>query len=245
MTDGKPCDVLPEHPSFTLVGYPKLRSMEETDPHVRVFSIAKFREAFSIAGTEYSKNVVYPKNEWDWAKDFDKEVRVLQALLVKQPKSDELKAFLAKARSSEARKFDDFPQMPFLPMWEASQAFFTRPQYINFKNGRGVFFLTQWNTETSKVTNDGLDYAFQGMTNDGQYYVYAEFAVTAPFLPNDNDSDVAAWNQKNYLLPQKCKQYQDYLRPIVAKLRTLPANQFRPDLGLIEKLIVSMEVHPN
>lgn len=244
--EGKPCDIWPEHPGFELVGYPKSRSMTETDPRIRVFSIAKFREAFSVAGTEYAKSVVYPKAEWDWAKDFDEEICVLRALLVKQPKSDKLKAFLANARASEARKLDDFPQMPFLPMWEASQAFFTRPQYVNFKNGRGVFFLTQWNvSETSQVTNDGLDYAFQGMTSDGQFLIYAEFAVTAPFLPNDNDPDVAAWNEKNYLLPQKSTQYQDYLGPIVAKLQTLRADHFRPNLGLLEQLISSMEVRPS
>jgi len=244
--EGKPSDIWPEHPGFTLVGYPKLRSMEETDPHIRVFSITRFREAFSVAGTEYAKSVVYPKDQWDWAKDFDEEVRVLEALLVKQPKSEELKAFLSNARASEAQKLDDFPQMPFLPMWEASQALFTRPQYMNFKNGRGVFFLTQWNvSETSQVTNDGLDYAFQGMTNDRQYYIYAEFAVTAPFLPNDNNPNVASWNEKNYLLPQKSKKYQDYLRPIVGKLQALPADQFKPKLELLERLISSLEVRPD
>ncbi len=244
--EGKPCDIWPEHSGFKLLGYPRLRSLEATDPRIRVFSIAKFREAFSVAGIEYAKNVVSPKDQWDWAKDFDEEVRVLQALFVKQPKSDELRVFLANARASEARKLDDFPQMPFLPMWEASQAFFTRPQYINFKNGRGIFFLTQWNvSETSQVTNDGLDYAFQGMTDDGQYYVYAEFSVTAPFLPNDNDPDVVAWNEKNYLLPQKSKTYQDYLRPIVGKLQALPADQFKPNLELLDQLISSMEVRPN
>jgi len=244
--EGKPSDIWPEHPGFTLRGSPRSRAQSENDPQIRVFSIAKFRKAFSVAGTEYAKSVVYPKDQWDWAKDFDEEVRVLHALLVKKPKSDELKTFLASARASEAQKFDDFPQMPFLPMWEASQAFFTRPQFINFKGGCGVFFLTQWNvSDTSQITNDGLDYAFQGITDNGQYYIYAEFSVTAPFLPNDNDPEVVAWNEKNYLLPQKSKTYQDYLHPIVAKLQALPADQFKPNLKLLEQLISSMEVRPN
>jgi hypothetical protein len=245
-TEGKPSDIWPEHPSFTLRGSPRSRAQSENDPQIRVFSIAKFRRAFSVAGTEYAKSVVYPKDQWDWAKDFDEEVRVLHALLVKKPTSDDLKRFLANARAIEAQKFDNFPQMPFLPMWEASQAFFTRPQFINFKGGGGVFFLTQWNvSDTSEITNDGLDYAFQGITNDGQYYVYAEFSVTAPFLPSDDDPAVVAWNEKNYLLPQKSKTYQDYLRPIVAKLQALPADQFKPNLNLLQQLISSMEVQSN
>jgi hypothetical protein len=245
-TEGKPSDIWPEHPSFTLRGSPRSRAQSENDPQIRVFSIAKFRKAFSVAGTEYAKSVVYPKDQWDWAKDFDEEVRVLHALLVKKPTSDDLKTFLANARAIEAQKLDDFPQMPFLPMWEASQAFFTRPQFINFKGGGGVFFLTQWNvSDTSQITNDGLDYAFQGITDDGQYYVYAEFSVTAPFLPSDNDSAVVAWNEKNYLLPQKSKTYQDYLRPIVAKLQAMPADRFKPNLKLLQQLISSMEVQSN
>ncbi len=225
--EGKPSDIWPEHLSFTLRGSRRSRAQAENDPQIRVFSVAKFRNAFSVAGTEYAKSVVYPKDQWDWAKDFDEEVRVLHALLVKKPKSNELKTFLANARASEAQKFDDFPQMPFLPMWEASQAFFTRPH------------------DTSQITNDGLDYAFQGITDDGQYYIYAEFSVTALFLPNDNDPEVAAWNEKNYLLPQKSKTYQDYLHPIVAKLQALPADQFKPNLKLLEQLISSIEVQPN
>lgn len=131
-------------------------------------------------------------------------------------------------------------------MWEASQAFFARPQYISFKNGRGVFFLTQWNvSDTSQVTNDGLEYAFQGITDDGRYHVYAEFAVTAPFLPNDGDPNVEAWNEKNYLLPQKSRAYQEYLKPIIAKLQEMPSDQFQPNLKLLEQLVASMEVKPN
>lgn len=246
MTDGKPSDIVPEHPAFALVGYPRTRSMSENDPQIRVFSVARFRDAFSIAGEEFAKSVVYPKERWDWAKDFDEEFRVLRALLEKQPKHEELKTFLMKVRAPEAKRFDDFPQMPFLPMWEASQAFFARPQYFRFKNGRGVSFVTQWNvTDTSQVTNDGLEYAFQGITDDDQYLVYAEFSIRAPFLPNDSDADVATWNEKNYLLPQRSKKYQDYLRPIVAKLQELPDDQYKPNLKLLERLIASMEVHPN
>jgi len=243
VTEGKPSDVVPEHLAFTLVGYPRPRSMTETDPEIRVFSVAKFRDALHRASREMAKNTKPPTE--DWGPDVDEEVRVLRTLLAKQPKSDELREFLATARASEKNKSDDFPQMPFLPMWEASQAFFTRPQYVNFKNGHGVFFLTQWNvSETSQVTNDGLEYAFQGITDNGQFYVYAEFSVTAPFLPRDKDPEVSAWNDKNYLLAQKSKGYQDYLKPIVAKLQALPADQYKPNLNLLEQMIESMEVHP-
>ena len=245
VTDGKPCDIVPEHPAFTFVGYPRPSSMADGDPYIRVFSLKKFRDAVGIASEENRKSVVYPRDPPNWTMYFDEEVRVLRALLEKHPKSEGLRPLLVKVRSPEARQFNDFPQMPFLPMLEASQAFFARPQYLRFKNGRGVFFLTQWNvSNTSQVTNSGLEYAFQGLTDDGEFLVYAEFSVAVPFLPSDDNSEVVAWNEKNYLLPQNSKTYQAYLRPIVEKLQMMPSDQFRPNLKMLEQLITSMEVKP-
>jgi hypothetical protein len=59
MTDGKPSDIVPEHPSFTLVGYPRLQNMR---PEIRVFSVAEFRKAVAVASKKDAKNVVYPPN---------------------------------------------------------------------------------------------------------------------------------------------------------------------------------------
>jgi hypothetical protein len=242
MTDGKPSDIVPEHPAFTLVGYPRPRSMPENDPEIRVFSITKFREAMHRASLEMAKTTIPPTG--DWAPDVDEEVRVLKALLSKKPAKEGLKAFLASVRASEPQKFDGYPQMPFLPLWEATQAFVARLKYIDFRNGSGVFFLTQWDvSETQQVTNEGLEYAFQGLTNDGQYYIYAEFSASALFLPQNSDAEeVAEWNRKNYLLRHDSKKYQDCVHPILKQLEAFPANRFQPNLELLEQLIQSMEV---
>lgn len=239
-TEGKPSDIWPEHPGFKFVGYRRPRAMPPTDPHMRVFSVNKFREAFASASKEYAKSLVNPSpsNPPDWTLDFDKEVRILKTLLVEKPRQAMIGRFLAKARGEQGCR----AAMPFLPMWEACQAFVARVRYVNFRNGEGVLFLTQWDTETSRVTNQGLEYAFQGITNDGQHYVYAEFSVSAPFLPRGDEPEINAWNVKNYLLPHKSAQYQKYVRPIVAKLEVLPANQFQPNLRLLEQLIESLEV---
>lgn len=238
-TEGKPSDIWPEHVGFKFVGYPPIKKLPETDPQIRVFSVAKFREAFQIATKEYTKSLADPSKAEDWTEDFDDEVRVLKSLLKTKPAKLNLARFLARARGMQGC---GVTTMPFLPMWEACQAFVARPRYIKFRNGEGVLFLTQMDTETSRVTKQGLEYAFQGITNDGQSYVYAEFSVAAPFLPKGDEPEVEAWNVKNYLLPHKSAQYQKYVRPIVAKLEALPADQFRPNLRLLEQLIESLEV---
>jgi hypothetical protein len=239
MTDGKPSDIVPEHPAFTLAGYPRPRGLTENDPELRVFSITKFREAVAVASKDYAKNVIYPPNPPDWTTYFDEEVRVLKALLAAKPTQANVGRFLAKARGEPGCS----AEMPFLPMWEACQAFAGHLRYVNFKNGKGVFFLTQWDRETTQISNDGLDYAFQGITDDGQYWIYAEFSVAAPFLPKGDEPEVVAWNEKNYLLSHKSKQYQNYLRPVFVKLEALPANKFQPNLELLDQLIGSLAVN--
>jgi len=237
---GKPSDLWPEHVAFTLVGYPRPRALPDGSPQLRVFSVPQFRVAVETGYQEMAKDVVGPAGE-SWTRDFDEEVRVLQALLKAKPAQSRVRSFLKRIRHKK-----DFNQdMPFLPMWEAQQAFISKVKYVNFRNGQGVLFLTQWDTETSQVANNGLEYAFQGITNDGKYYVYAEFSVSARILPNGDEPAVIAWNEENYLLPRQSRKYQDYIRPIVVQLEALRADEFRPKLESLEQLISSLEVQTN
>jgi hypothetical protein len=235
--DGKPSDLWPEHVAFTLVGYPRPRRVPSDFPQLRVFSIERFREAVETGYRDLAKGGGF-KPEDSWTSEFDEEVRVLKALLTAKPNQSAVQSFLKRIR----HRTDFNKGMPFLPMWEAQQAFVSNIRYVNFRNGKGVLFLTQWDTETSQITNDGLEYAFQGITNDGKYHVYAEFSVSAPVLPNGDEPTVLAWNEKNYLLPHQSREYQDYARRVVAQLRALRSDQFQPKLESLERLIGSLEV---
>ena len=234
---GKPCDLWPEHVAFSLVGYPRQRGVPDDFPQLRVFSVQRFRDAVESGYREYA-GAARLKSDESWTNDFDEEVRVLKALLKAKPTQSTVQNFLKRIRN----KSDFNKDMPFLPMWEAQQAFVSNVKYVNFRNGKGVFFLTQWDTETSQITNDGLEYAFQGITEDGKYYVYAEFSVFAPALPNGDEPAVIAWNEKEYLLPRQSKKYQAYVRRVVAQLKALRGNQFKPKLNLLEELISSLEL---
>jgi len=240
-TDGKPCDIWPEHPSFTLVGYQRLVRAPRDFPNIRVFEIAKFREALHSAAEENGKATIPPSKD-DWGNDVDRQVSVLKELLGARPNTDRIKAAIGGKWTGMG--CFGIPQIPFLPLWESCEPFAAHVRYINFKNGKGVFFLTQWENETEQITNEGLEYAFQGITNDGKYWVYAEFSVWAPGLPEGDEDKVVAWAEKNYLLDWKTKEFQNYLQPVVAKLQALPADKFQPNLELLERLIQSMEVQP-
>jgi hypothetical protein len=193
----------------------------------------------ATASKEDAKHVVFPPNPTDWTTYFDEEVRVLRTLLVHKPSEAGIGRFLAQARGEQGCS----AAMPFLPMWEACQAFISHVRYVDFKNGKGVFFLTQWDRETTQISNESLEYAYQGITDDGRYWIYAEFSVLAPFLPKGDEPEVVAWAEKNYLLSHNSKEYRNYSRPVLAKLEALPSDKFQPSLGLLEQLIQSLEVN--
>ena len=233
--ESKWTDIGPEYPVFMFKGYQN-ESEEGGTAEIRVFSISKFREVARKSSAWYN-STAYP-GDVDLRKDFDTEVRILELLLANQPSPSETGRFLGRARGSKG-----CGEMPFLPMWEWCQAFATRPKYISFKNGRGVFYLAHMDRETSQVTNTELQYIFQGITADREHYVSALFPVAAPFLPkNSLAPGVERWNEENYLLSHKSKKYQNYVRPIIKKLKELPAEDFTPQLELIERVIQSLEV---
>lgn len=141
-------------------------------------------------------------------------------------------------------------EIPFLPYGvDATQAFHAHVSYVDFKNGAGIIFLTQYNIEPSLINNQGLFYTFQGLTNDGKYYVSATFPVSAPFLPKDFTED----QFEGYTLPTDSwgkdsgsndQRYRAYLKDVALRLEALPPDQYEPDLTLFNEVVSSLEVAP-
>lgn len=138
--------------------------------------------------------------------------------------------------------------MPFLPFGtDAAQSFLARVKYIDFKNGKGVFYLTQFDTEPSLVNNQGLLYTFQGLTGDGLYYVSARFPVRVPFLPPSYDSkEFRDSTLPSYFygadIESKEQRYRTYLTNITRELEEMPPDKFDPTLSLLEEAIRTLRV---
>lgn len=124
--------------------------------------------------------------------------------------------------------------MPFLPIFNAQQVMHAQVQYIDFKNGNGVRFLTQFDQAPLPINNFELIYTFQGLTSDGKYYIAAVLPVTHPGLP--------ANEQVNDEMIAKLSDFPAYLAETTAWLEQQPANGFTPDLAALDALIQSIEV---
>lgn len=175
---------------------------------------------------EYKKAL--SKSE-SYVRQFEDEIQTLRAILTRQPKSWN-------------------KEMPFLPFEVgASQRFHARTKYVTFQNGRGVWFLTQYNIEPALINNQGLTYTFQGLTDDGIYYVSATFPVSTPRLPRSYEAES---NEYYTLKPprniQEYKAFEDdyksYLSKVRDELETLPPDGYQPNLTLFENLIQSLNV---
>jgi hypothetical protein len=124
-------------------------------------------------------------------------------------------------------------QLPFLPlMFSVRQALDVQVQYLDFKSGKGVRYLTQFNNGMAPVNNKQLTYTFQGLTSDGRYYVAAVLPVTHPALPADSTGDGLVLDD-----------YTSYLAQTIDMLEQQPADSFTPGLSVLDALVSSIELH--
>jgi hypothetical protein len=112
-------------------------------------------------------------------------------------------------------------------------------QSLNFVNGNGIRYLTQFDESPLPANNRELFYYFHGITNDGNYYVQVVLPIQAPFLASDNNP--------NSPLPQNGIPFhgdQSYFSAIEQQLNATPPNQFSPSLTSMDALVQSITVTP-
>jgi hypothetical protein len=126
--------------------------------------------------------------------------------------------------------------MPYLPLYNAGQVMHAQVKYLDFKNGTGVRYLTQFDQAPLPINNYELHYTFQGLTSDGKYYVAAVLPVNLPELPADASVDLNNPPQ-NFV-----EDFPTYLSDTVNMLNGQPASAFTPDLGLLDAMMESLEI---
>jgi hypothetical protein len=124
--------------------------------------------------------------------------------------------------------------LPFLPLFNASQVMHAQVKFIDFKNGKGVRFLTQFDQGPMPINDYELFYTFQGLTSDGKYYIAAVLPVTHPELP--------ASQQVNDQQQAELNDFPAYLTKTVAFLNDQLEANFTPDLAQLDSMIQSIEI---
>src|SRR5215207_6403721 len=171
--------------------------------HVRI-TFASAREPASprigsMGPFTHPQIMVFPTNKYGPMSDFaQEEIEKLEALLEARPPASQ-------------------DTLPLLPLINAAQVLHSQTKYLDFQSGSGVRFLTQYGQDIYPIVNQHLFYTFQGLTQDGAYYVAAAFPIDAAGIPDE--PDISDWDAFS-------AGYQEYLTATVSQLDALASDEF-------------------
>ena len=128
--------------------------------------------------------------------------------------------------------------VPWLKPINATPVMHAGVKYLDFQNGTGMRYLTQYAQALSVVNNEELYYTFQGLTQDEKYYIAAVLPVRHPDLlqgANDApDGDTSVWADREKNL--------QYMRKMVQMLDEAESSSFTPDLANLDAMIRSISI---
>jgi hypothetical protein len=131
--------------------------------------------------------------------------------------------------------------LPTVAFFNAASQISADIKVISFQNGSGVRSLTQYAQYAAPINNRELFYHFQGLTNDGKYYVIAILPITAPILPEDEKPE-AAVPEGGVPIPTDIGPSEAYYFSVTEKLNSLSPDAFIPSLNTLDALIQSLGV---
>jgi hypothetical protein len=133
--------------------------------------------------------------------------------------------------------------VPVVPFFNAAQQIASHMQMLDFKNGRGVRFLTQYAQYPAPINNNELFYHFQGLTNDEKYYLVAILPVTSSILAEDEkpESPVPSGGVP---LPAGGMPDPAYYEAVTKSLDAMYEDSFNPSIFQLDALLQSITVTP-
>jgi len=129
----------------------------------------------------------------------------------------------------------DSPDLPFLPLINAAQVTHAHLEYLDFKSGQGLRYLTMFSQGLVPINNNELIYTYQGLTRDGKYYVAAVLPVIHPSLPADGSITGSE-------PPEFTSDFTAYVQNTTSALNAQAANTFTPDLAQLDAMLRSLEI---
>jgi len=141
---------------------------------------------------------------------------------------------LQKILRERPDEFEHRRDVPDIRANNAGPSILSRFQYLDFRSGSGILFLTQYSQEyePNPVNNEELTLDFQGLTKDGRYYVAARLAITHPSLPRGIDFTDEI---------ERDMQWR-YLRTTEKELEGFTEESFQPSLKRLKAMLSSIYV---
>jgi len=129
--------------------------------------------------------------------------------------------------------------LPFLPPQPLTQAFFSQETVLSFNGGQGIRYITQYNEFDNVITNRTIFYTYQGLTDDGMYWVTITLPISNPILLPD---DYIPWPPEGYTDESWSKNYDSYVSEVKDALDAQAPGSFSPTLNILDNLVYSISV---
>ncbi|MDX2141355.1 MAG: hypothetical protein SF123_24935 [Chloroflexota bacterium] len=125
--------------------------------------------------------------------------------------------------------------LPFIPLYLHGTVLQARAEYVQTPLLQGIRYITAIAAAIEPLNSRSFIYTWQGVTNDGEYYVSAQaFLTTSLFEDNVPVEDPAAF----------ADAFPDYLTGAVATLNAAAPTDFTPSLADIDAIMESLTVTP-
>ncbi len=125
--------------------------------------------------------------------------------------------------------------------------FYAQSISLNSTTTHGIRYLTQVIDAFVTINNEDLFYYYQGLSNDGQYYIEAILPINSEILPLNTSMD-AALPPEGILFPfnnlgdvDARNAYYDAVRN---KLNATALSDFKPSLDVLDELVKSITILP-
>jgi hypothetical protein len=128
-------------------------------------------------------------------------------------------------------------ELPFLPAIPEIQTFFIHESGMSFNGGQGVRFITEYSEGLNPITNKNILYTFQGLTDDGRYWVAVTFPISSPILPSDYDTLPEGYTEESLIL-----NYNSYANGVKDALEAQAPGSFYPTINSLDSLVKSITV---
>jgi hypothetical protein len=129
--------------------------------------------------------------------------------------------------------------LPFLPVFNAGQVFPAQYQVLPFASGDGIRYLTQISMWSPPVNNTDLFYTFQGLTDDGQYWISATLPINLPYLPA-----AAEPLPGGVTFEEWADNFMPYITDMIDQLNAESPDSFTPSIDDLDALVSSITIGP-
>jgi hypothetical protein len=182
-----------------------------------------------------------PTADTDIFTQFTPQGRIFPVEAYRQMSDEAGRAFVGEWIDQLQALLEERPQefteaIPVLPDVGATQDFRGKVTYIDFEGGSGIGFVGHYGQGPNPFTSDSLAYFFQGLTNDGQYYLSFVQPLTAGFLPASSDE------VPQDILDTLSTDPLAYIQDVSQQIEEAESSEFAPNLDDLAAMYSSISI---